>query len=131
MIRIWKYYETPLLLVAFLNWLFLYAFSTGNVYEGFWWVVLFFSVITALFSALLAWGEKKRPMNFFTCLTVGKVMKFVFSTGFLMVCILLDPGQILNFSVTTALLFLVTLIVDTALVLRFARFLKIAARENT
>lgn len=106
-----------------MNWIILEAF-TGTVYPAFWWIVLFFSGITLAYSLLLTWGEKKRPMNFFTCFTAGKVMKFMATIGLMLVCMLKDQENQAQYLITIGVLFLITLVVDTALVLRFARYLK-------
>ncbi|MEG1586379.1 MAG: hypothetical protein RR346_05850 [Bacteroidales bacterium] len=121
---IWKFYEVPILLVALVNWLILFAFSDGPVYEAFWWILLFFSVITLLFSLLLEGCRRLRPVNFFSYFTIGKVLKFVLSIALLLGLSVFYPEMVVECCVTVGALFLVTLIVDTGVFLRFARSLK-------
>lgn len=122
--RVWKIYEIPILLVAVLNWLALYAFSYESVYIGFWWIVLFFSFITLLFSLLIEWSQKSSPINFFTCFALGKALKFILSVGFLLLVFITEQDNLEYYCITIGLLFLVTLIVDTGLFLKFTRTLK-------
>lgn len=124
MMQIWKIYEIPVLLVAILNWLILYVFAEPILYEGFWWIVLFFSAITFMYSALLQQARNKRPVNFFSWFAIGKAIKFFLSVALLLLLAILYPDAMVNSCITVGLLFLVTLIVDTSLFLRFARSLK-------
>ncbi len=121
--KIWKIYELAIIGVALINWLILEVF-VGTVYKAFWWIIIVYSLITFGFSMLLAWGEKKRPMNFFTCFTAGKALKFMATLALLLVCMLVNPEHTIQYVVTAGSLFLVTLIIDTAVVLKFARFLR-------
>lgn len=125
--HIWKYYEIPILMVALINWLLLYVFSESLFYGGFGWCVVYFSVITLLFSSLLEHGRNSRPVNIFSYFTIGKALKFFFSILFLLLVIIRYPEAVVSNSITIGLLFLVTLIVDTTLFMRFARTLK---KEN-
>ena len=129
--RKWLNYEIPLLLVALVNWLLLYAFTASPVFIGFWWVLLAFSLMTFLLSLLLQWGEKRRPLNLLTCITGGKAMKFMATIALLLVCLLWDPDEFMNYCITIGLFFLSTLIVDTALILRFARMMKANRYEES
>lgn len=124
MMQIWKIYALPVLLVALLNWLILYLFSEPLLYEGFWLIVLFFLVITLLFSYLLHQARCKKPINFFSWFAIGKSVKFFLSILFLLGLLILYPDAMINSCITMGVLFLITLIVDTSLFLRFAHSLK-------
>lgn len=125
--HIWKYYELPILIVAFINWLLLYALSASPSYEGLGWSVVYFSIITLLFSVLLEYGRSKQSGNLYTYFTIGKVLKFFFSILFLLLLVLGYPEVVVSNSITVGLLFLVTLFVDTTLMLRVVPKLK---KEN-
>lgn len=122
--NIWKLYEVPILLIAVVNWLILYAFSDAPVYEGFWWIILFFSAVTLLYSVFLKNGSRGRPVNFFSYFAIGKALKFFLSVALLLLLSVFYPESIVESCITVGILFLVTLIVDTGLLLRFARNLK-------
>ncbi|MGL4292530.1 MAG: hypothetical protein ACRCSQ_02995 [Bacteroidales bacterium] len=124
MIGIWKLYQLPLLLCAAIIWLIHFAQTDIPVYNGFWWIVLSFSAMTMMISVFLNRFKAKGVNLFFSGFAVVKAIKFFLSLLLLLLLSVYYPDFVSFNCVVVGFLFLVTLVVDTGLLLYFARSYK-------
>lgn len=118
---IWRYYEFPLWFVGGINWLVLYASSEYPVYQDFWIILAFFTIVCAGFAYTIQRAYRSTSIRFFKYFIIGKIAKFFLTIIFLLILFLRNSVDVMNTCVTAGLLFLTSLVVDTLLFLRYAQ----------
>ncbi|MDO5571699.1 MAG: hypothetical protein Q4F97_09600 [Bacteroidales bacterium] len=121
-ISIWIKYELPLLMISCIIWLSMVLVAEEKIPERFWLIIVFFSLITFFFSLFLKVTERLDLKNFILSLVLGKIFKFLIIMIFAVFMVMYEAvSNYLSTAITIALLWLITLIVDTAQIMNFAK----------